>query len=91
MSPWADIEKGAEEMGRDYVFSRKPSPAIFAAEVWDPEIARMELRKTLETCSRHGCPLEFIMKDISTVNYQPWRLWEWAKIAEEEVEKLLAA
>ena len=28
------------------------------------------------------------MKDISTVNYKPERLWEWAKIAIEVVEKV---
>ena len=25
-----------------------------------------------------GCHVELIMKDISTVRYQPQRLWEWA-------------
>lgn len=28
--------------------------------------------------------IELIMKDISTVRYQPQRLWEWARIALEE-------
>jgi hypothetical protein len=28
------------------------------------------------------------MKDISTVRYEPQRLWEWARIAMEEVEEL---
>jgi len=27
------------------------------------------------------------MKDISTVRYQPQRLWEWAQIAAEVTEK----
>ena len=26
-------------------------------------------------------PLEFILKDISTVRYQPQRLWAWADVA----------
>jgi hypothetical protein len=30
--------------------------------------------------------LEIIMKDISTVRYQPQRLWEWVEIAGEVVE-----
>ena len=29
------------------------------------------------------CHVELIMKDISTVRYQPQRLWEWAAIAME--------
>jgi len=81
MSPWVDLEKGAARIGRDFVFSRKPSPALVAGDRWEPERVEMDLRDTLETCARYGCPVEFILKDISTVRYQPQRLWEWAHIA----------
>ena len=40
-----------------------------------------DLRFTVETCRRYHCPLELILKDISTVSYQPQRLWQWADIA----------
>ncbi len=33
-----------------------------------------------------GCHVELIMKDISTVRYQPQRLWEWARMAVEVAE-----
>ncbi len=81
MSPWVDVEKGAERIGRDFVFSRKPNPALLATDTWHPEQVEKHLRETLEACKRHGCPLELIQKDISTVRYQPQRLWDWAEIA----------
>ncbi|MCX6030505.1 MAG: hypothetical protein NT169_14560 [Chloroflexi bacterium] len=81
MSPWVNVERGAERIGRDFVFSRKPSPAFLAFDTWDPESVERNLRATLEACARHGCPVELILKDISTVRYQPQRLWEWADIA----------
>ena len=87
MSPWVDVEVGAERIGRDFVFSRKPSPALLAGGVWEPEVVKQDLEDTLEKCTRYGCPAEFILKDISTVCYQPHRLWEWAKIAAEVVGK----
>jgi hypothetical protein len=31
--------------------------------------------------------VELIMKDISTVRYEPKKLWEWAKIASEVAEE----
>jgi hypothetical protein len=40
-----------------------------------------DLRDTRDACARHGCPVEFILKDISTVRYEPQRLWEWADLA----------
>lgn len=81
MSPWADQERGASEIGSDYVFSRKPNPAFLAPDHFHPEQVRNDLLETRDICRRHGCPLEFILKDISTVHYEPERLFQWAKIA----------
>jgi len=87
MSPWVDVERGAERIGRDFVFSRKPSPALLARDAWDPSRVEADLRETLAACARHGCPVELILKDISTVCYQPQRLWEWADVAKRMVEQ----
>jgi hypothetical protein len=81
MSAWADVDRGAEAIGRDFVFSRKPSPALVALETWEPEAIEKDLRRTLDACARHGCPVEITLKDISTVRNQPQRVWEWAEIA----------
>ena len=85
-SPWCNSAAMVEKVGRDYVMSRKPSPAILAEDQWQPERARQELRAFLDTA--RGCHVEVIMKDISTVHRQPQRLWEWAAIAVEEVERI---
>ena len=83
-TPWADTARMVEQVGTDYVLSRKPNPAVFATDAWHPERARGELRDFLEQA--RGCHVELIMKDISTVRYQPQRLWEWAAMAMEEAQ-----
>ncbi len=85
MSPWVDLDRAVEKVGRDYVFSRKPTPAPFAEDRWRPELMRSQLREALEKAQE--CNVEVIMKDISTVRYQPQRLWEWEKIAMEMVKE----
>jgi hypothetical protein len=85
MSPWADQERGAAEIGRQFVFSRKPSPAFLAGDRFDAERVRADLLATRAVCERHGCPLEYILKDISTVGYRPERLFAWARLAMEVV------
>lgn len=85
MSPWVKDEDAAKEIGRDYVYSLKPNPAILAEDRWRPEQARKELRDRLD--ATRGCNVEIILKDISTVRYQPQRLWEWAAMAIEEAER----
>jgi len=83
MSPWVNEERGAAEIAGDYVYSRKPSPAFLAHDSFDAEAVRSDLQKTREICKRYGCPLEYILKDISTVRYQPQRLFKWSEVAME--------
>jgi hypothetical protein len=85
MSPWADAERGASEMGRDYVFSAKPNPAFLASDHFDESLVRRELTHIVSTCRKYGTPCELILKDVSTVRRQPQRLTAWERIAKEVV------
>ena len=79
VSPWNDSRIVTENIGNRYVSSRKPNPAVLATEVWAPEQAETEIREYLDYAN--DCHVELIMKDVSTVRYDPKRLWEWADIA----------
>ena len=87
-SPWCDSKKIINGLGSDYVISRKPSPAVFAGDTWNPTFARQQIREFLDL-TEGQCHVELIMKDISTVRHDPQRLWDWARIAMEEAERLL--
>ena len=88
VTPWADTARAVERIGTDYVLSRKPNPNVFARDTWNPDLARKELRDFLEQA--RGCHVELIMKDISTVRYEPQRLWEWATMALQVAEEAAA-
>ncbi len=83
-TPWANVESMVEQVGTDYVLSRKPNPNVFARDQFDPQMARDQLVEFLD--ASRGCHRELIMKDISTVRYEPQRLWQWADIAAEVVQ-----
>ena len=83
--PWVDQERGAAEIGSDFVYSRKPSPALVAMDHFYAGAVRADLTRTLAVCEKYGCPVELILKDISTVRYEPERLSEWASIAMQVV------
>lgn len=83
MSPWADKTRGAREIAGDFVFSCKPNPAYLVTESFDEDLVRRDLMETKKICESYGCPLEMVLKDISTVVYKPERLWRWAEIAME--------
>ncbi len=85
MSPWADLEKGAAQIGNDYVLSVKPNPAMFAGDSWDPARVRGCFEDIFE--KTRGLSVEIIMKDISTVGGKPRCLWEAADIAMRVADK----
>ncbi len=81
VSPWADEEFMAQALGSDIVYSRKPNPALISTGRFDEDAIRADLRKTLTIAK--GCRLEIIMKDVHTLNNEPWRLPRWVEIARE--------
>lgn len=86
VSPWAKEEVMAEYMGGKYVFSRKPSPANVALKT-NPEVIRKETETTVKLCQKYGCPVEFILKDISTVSNRPENLIVWADTVAEVLDE----
>ncbi|MBP7402063.1 MAG: hypothetical protein KBA30_05545 [Clostridia bacterium] len=84
-SPWCNIDIAADNIRGDFVAVNKPNPAWVAQEGFDTDMIGADLRRTREACARNGTPLEYILKDISTVKYKPQRIWEWADIAMKTV------
>lgn len=77
VSPWSDAEASAEQLGNNYVFSRKPNPA-FVQGTFDADAVYRETEKTVKACVKYGCPCDFSLKDISSVGGKPENLALWA-------------
>jgi len=86
VSPWADEEFMAQELGSDYVYCRKPNPTLISTEHFDEDAIRADLRHTL-TVARN-CRVELVMKDVHTLNNQPWRLPRWVEIARQVADEI---
>ena len=85
MSPWVNIERGAEAIGRDYVFTHKPNPTTVSMHTWDLEMARGLLVDALQkTRNNH---VEVVLQDLHTLHGEPHRLDEWTLMAQELVQE----
>jgi hypothetical protein len=84
VSPMADIRRCAEQIGKDYVFSYRPSPSDMVGYGLDEGRIRQLLREDLEAC-RH-CRVDVTLKDVETVQGDPSRLSRWVAIAREVIE-----
>lgn len=86
MSPWADADIAAEAMGSDYVMARKPNPAFLACDTLDIDSIKNELTKTLRACAANNTPVEFILKDLTTIRSDAGRLTQWNDLAKSVIE-----
>ncbi len=84
MSPWANLEIAKQKTRGKYVLSCKPDPSILLKDNYSPKAVERQITKILEETK--GCSIEIILKDISTVENQPERLWEYSQIAMETID-----
>lgn len=77
VSPWANVEMCAEQIGGEYVMSRKPNPSHVAHET-DPHLIRREAEASVRAAIKYGCPMDYVLKDITTVSRKPQNLIVWA-------------
>ena len=65
VTPWADLARCAEQIGRDYVISWRPSPAEMVCTAFDRDRIRRSVRDAMEIC--RGLNVEVTLKDVQTV------------------------
>jgi len=87
VSPWANMPDMAENLGRNYIYSRKQNPTPVCTS-FDEALIRKELRDTLDAAG--DCVLEIIMKDTTTVSNEPKRIGRWVEIAMEEIDRFVS-
>jgi len=80
VSPWADVNTCASKIGRDYVLSYKPNPAYIAMGHLSLHDARKEINSAIKAADENCTPIEIILKDVSTVSYNPQVLDEWERM-----------
>ena len=78
VSGWSDLEKVAEMMGKRYVYSRKPTPALVSGENPPWELARDDMVRTYRA-TKDSC-VELLFRDVYTVGSQLGRLKEWVSM-----------
>jgi hypothetical protein len=85
ISAWANIEKSAELLEGNYIYSYKPAPAYLAIPNMDKDYIRTSIRDFLEKTK--GCCTEIIMKDNNTLGGNPNNATDWCRIVKEEIER----
>ncbi len=86
VSPFADVARCAEQIGRDYVLSYRPSPSDMVGYGFNPERVRAILRRDLTAC--RDCCVDITLKDVETVNGDPDRVRRWVAVARGVIDEV---
>ncbi|MCL5072634.1 MAG: hypothetical protein M1308_17340 [Actinobacteria bacterium] len=78
VSHWNDFKKAGELLGKDYVYSRKPTPAYVSGETANWDLVEKEAIQTRDA-TKNGC-LEIICRDVYSSKCTPARAKEWIKM-----------
>lgn len=86
VSYWADKEIMAQKLGKNYIYSLKPTPTDLAVPVMDQDHVRKSLREYLRIAKNNH--VELLMKDNHTLGKNPENVINWVRIAREEIENM---
>ena len=87
ITPWANPEIAAHNIGSDYVLAAKPHPAFVGSPTFEPEPVEQEIRRFLDACKKYGTTCEFVLKDISTIANNPDNLTKWCDTAKNVIDQ----
>ena len=86
VSPFADVASCAEQIGRDYVVSYRPSPSDMVGYGFDKDFVKRTIRRDLESCK--GSHVDITLKDVETVQGDPNRIRNWVAAVREVIDEL---
>lgn len=86
VSPFANVAKCAEQIGRDYVLSYRPSPADMVSYRFDENRIRSIMKRDLISC--RDSHVDITLKDVETVERDPARVRNWVRVAREVIEEV---
>lgn len=75
VSGWSDLKKTADMLGKDYVYSRKPTPAYISGP--DPDWGKLEKDMKNTYAAARDCNVEILYRDVYTINGDRSRLRKW--------------
>jgi hypothetical protein len=75
VSGWSHFARTAEILGKNYVFSRKPTPAYLSGSSPDWSALEQDMRNTYQAA--RDCNLEILFRDVYTTNGDRSRLRRW--------------
>jgi len=86
VSPFANVEKCAEQIGKDYILSWRPDPSLMLATGLNEDCVRKYMKQHFTYFKENQNHFDITLKDVQTVAHQPENTARWVQIVREEIE-----
>jgi hypothetical protein len=83
VSPFAHIERCAEQLRGDYIYSWKPNPVNVSGLTFNEAEIRKYLDRAMRAFRAYDCVPEMILADTHTIRNEPWRFTRWVALCRE--------
>jgi hypothetical protein len=83
IGPTANVQLSADQIGRDYILSWRPNPSMVGSG-YDLNTCREIVRRGFQASK--GCNIELMLKEMMTIENDPQRLINFARMAIQEAE-----
>ena len=87
IAPRADVKRAAEQIGSDYVCSYRPNPSDMVSAGFEPARIQSIVRDAMDIFKANGCIVDITLKDVQTIEREPWRIREWVRVVREVVNE----
>ena len=84
ISPWSDAGSITKQLGRRFIYEVHVHPANHLFAYNRSEIAD-DIERLCRQCKDNGAVFDLNLSDLETINNEPKKLIEWAKIARDTV------
>lgn len=85
-SPWSNVENFAANLNKSLILSNKPTPSVLVEDNLDTDVVAKHLNRVITAGKQNDVKVEFILKDLSTINNKLENLMAWAQTAMGIVE-----
>ena len=89
ISPWADIEKCADQLKKDYIMTWKPQPAYLSGEAYNESFVENYLTESLRR-GKHGY-MEIVLRDTHTCRGELQRFMQFVASARRAIDAVYGA
>lgn len=88
VSPFANAEKCAEQIGKRYILSWRPNPSSMISTGLDEDFVRRHMRENFQIFKQNENYFDITLKDVETINNKTENVSRWVQIVKEEIENL---